>query len=293
MSEQEFQPDYLFEVSWEVCNKVGGIHTVVSTKARSIAQMYKSAYIAIGPDLWRASGTNTEFVEQETSLSTWAQEAVQDGVRVRVGRWNIPSSPLVMLVDFTTLFARKDEILAQLWEQYRLDSLSGQWDYIEPLLFGYAAGQAIESFVCRRLTMRHKVVAQFHEWMTGGGLLYLRKALPQVGTVFTSHATVLGRCMAGNGMSLYSQLDKVDPDQIAHDFNVVPKHSLERLSAEHADIFTTVSDLTARECKALLRKEVNFVTPNGFEPTFVPEAHALQAQHLTARRKFLAVASAL
>ena len=293
MSEQEFQPDYLFEVSWEVCNKVGGIHTVVSTKARSIAQMYKSAYIAIGPDLWRASGTNTEFVEQETSLSTWAQEAVQDGVRVRVGRWNIPSSPLVMLVDFTTLFARKDEVLAQLWEQYRLDSLSGQWDYIEPLLFGYAAGQAIESFVCRRLTMRHKVVAQFHEWMTGGGLLYLRKALPQVGTVFTSHATVLGRCMAGNGMSLYSQLDKVDPDQIAHDFNVVPKHSLERLSAEHADIFTTVSDLTARECKALLRKEVNFVTPNGFEPTFVPEEHALQAQHLTARRKFLAVASAL
>ena len=293
MNTQELQPDYLFEVSWEVCNKVGGIHTVVSTKAQSIAKMYKSAYIAIGPDLWRESGANPEFVEQETPLSAWAQEAVQDGVRVRVGRWNIPSSPLVMLVDFSTLFARKDEILTQLWEQYKLDSLAGQWDYIEPLLFGYAAGQAIESFVCRRLTMRHKVVAQFHEWMTGGGLLYLRKALPQVGTVFTSHATVLGRCMAGNGMSLYAQQDQVDPDQVARDFNVVPKHSLERLSALQADVFTTVSDLTARECKALLRKEVDWVTPNGFEPTFVPEPYAMQVQQTAARKKFLAVASAL
>lgn len=293
MNELELHPDYLFEVSWEVCNKVGGIHTVVSTKARSIAKTYKSAYIAIGPDLWRASGTNPEFIEQETPLSQWAQEAVQDGVRVRVGRWAIPTSPLVILVDFSSLFARKDEILAQLWEQYGLDSLSGQWDYIEPLLFGYAAGQAIESFVCRRLTMRHKVVAQFHEWMTGGGLLYLRKALPQVGTVFTSHATVLGRCIAGNGMPLYAQLDKTDPEQTARDFNVVPKHSLERLSALHADVFTTVSDLTARECRAFLRKPVDLVTPNGFEPSFVPEPQTFIEQRKEARKKFLAVASVL
>jgi len=293
MNELELHPDYLFEVSWEVCNKVGGIHTVVSTKAPSIAQTYKSAYLAVGPDLWRASGNNPEFIEQETELSHWAQEAVQDGVRVRVGRWAIPTSPLVILVDFSSLFSRKDEILTQLWEQYGLDSLSGQWDYIEPLLFGYAAGQAIESFVCRRLTMRHKVVAQFHEWMTGSGLLYLRRALPQVGTVFTSHATVLGRCMAGNGMPLYTQLDKVDPDQIAREFNVVPKHSLERLSAVHADVFTTVSDLTARECRSLLRKPVDLVTPNGFEPTFVPPQHLFHEQRREARKKFLAVASAL
>lgn len=293
MNEQELHPDYLFEVSWEVCNKVGGIHTVVSTKARSIANCYSGAYIAIGPDLWRESGRNPEFIEQETALTSWAQEAVQDGVRVRVGRWKIPTSPLVMLVDFSSLFARKDEILAQLWEQYHLDSLTGQWDYIEPLLFGYAAGQAIESFVCRRLTMRHKVVAQFHEWMTGGGLLYLRKALPQVGTVFTSHATVLGRCMAGNGMPLYTQLEKIDPDQVAHNFNVVPKHSLECVSAAMADTFTTVSNLTNKECQAFLRKGVDLVTPNGFEPTFVPHSEELTSQRQRAREIFCKVATAL
>lgn len=293
MNEVELHPDYLFEVSWEVCNKVGGIHTVVATKAPTLAKTYKGVYITIGPDLWRASGNNPEFIEQESVLTPWAQEALQDGVCVRVGRWNIPTSPLVILVDFSPLFARKDEILAKLWEHYGLDSLQGQWDYIEPLLFGYAAGQAIESFVCRRLTMRHKVVAQFHEWMTGGGLLYLRKALPQVATVFTSHATVLGRCMAGNGRPLYAQQDKVDPAQIASDFNVIPKHSLERLSALHADIFTTVSDLTARECRALLQKPVDRVTPNGFDPAFVPDETLSAIQRTDARKKFLAVASAI
>jgi len=293
MSEKNLQPDYLFEVSWEVCNKVGGIHTVVATKAPSIADMYKSAYITIGPDVWRETGSNPEFIEQPNVLSDWAQEAQQDGLRVRVGHWNIPTHPLVILVDFTTLFAQKDKILTQLWEQYHLDSLSGQWDYIEPLLFGYAAGLAIESYVRRRLTMRHKVVAQFHEWMTGGGLLYLRRALPQVATVFTSHATVLGRCMSGNGMNLYELLDKVDPEHLAHDFNVVPKHSLELLSAQNADIFTTVSELTNEECRAFLKKSVDLVTPNGFDPTFVPKAGEFSKQRTLAREKLLAVAGAL
>ena len=293
MKEKLLKPDYLFEVSWEICNKVGGIHTVISTKALTLVEEYKNNLILIGPDVWRDTESNPEFIEDMQLLSSWKNKASEEGLRLRIGRWNIEGKPLAIIVDFTQFFSKKDEIFKEFWEEYKLDSISGQWDYVEPALFGYAAGKVIESFTRFQLTQRHRIVAQFHEWMTGTGLLYLKKYVPQIGTIFTTHATVMGRCIAGNGIPLYSKLNMFNAEQKAAEFNVISKQSLEKVSAVEADCYTTVSDITARECKQFHGKEVDIVTPNGFENSFVPVGEEFNLRRIEAKVKFYEVAEAL
>lgn len=289
--EKVIKPDYLFESSWEVCNKVGGIHTVVATKALNLSGDYGRNHIMIGPDVWRDEKPNPEFTEDPILFRAWKKQAVSDGLRVRVGRWNVPGNPIAILVDFTSFIAKKDEICARMWEQFGLDSLSGQWDYYESLLFGYASGMVIESFVNFNLQPHHKAVAQFHEWMTGAGVLYLKGKNLSIGTVFTTHATVVGRCLACNNMPLYDSLHDYNADEKAKQFNVTAKHSLEKCAAVQADVFTTVSDITAIECRQFIGREVDIITPNGFDSSFVPAPETFDACRAQAREKLLAVAS--
>lgn len=294
MEKQFIKPDFLFESSWEVCNKVGSIHTVLATKALSTIRELGDRYILIGPDVWRDdSGVNPRFIEDPILYETWRQIALEEGLRVRMGRWNIFGKPMVMLVDFSHFIPQKDAIFADFWETYKLDSLSGQWDYIEPALFGYAAGRVIESFVREILAPKDKVVAQFHEWMTGTGLLYIEEKMPQIGTVFTTHATVLGRSLAGHCRPLYKNLEGYSPEDISREFNIVSKQSLESLSAKTADGFSTVSEITAGQCRHFLGKDPDLITPNGFENTFVPEGKAFDEKRNTARDRLTQVAEAL
>jgi phosphorylase/glycogen(starch) synthase len=293
MKKDKISPNYIFEVSWEVCNKVGGIHTVISTKALTLLKDFGDKYVLIGPDVWREDAEHPEFSEDPILLSGWRQQAASEGLRIRVGRWKIKGKPMVILVDFTTFFAKKDEVFSKFWESYKLDSIAGQWDYIEPSLFGYAAGKVIESYCKYHLTPSDKIISQFHEWMTGSGLLYLREVLPQAGTVFTTHATVIGRSIAGNHQPLYSKMKEYNGDIKASEFNVTSKQSMEKISARYADAFTTVSDLTAKECEQFLQKEVDLVTPNGFEDGFVPDDVSFPAKRKVARKKILEVAGAL
>ncbi len=284
-------PDYLFEVSWEVCNKVGGIHTVVSTKVMSMSRDIQN-HIMIGPDVLHESNGKSEFIEDLQLLKAWRQKVQEEGLRIRVGRWDIAGSPIAILVDYTTFIPQKDKIFSEFWETYKLDSISGQWDYVEPALFGYATGKVIESYVRFHLSPREKVAAIFHEWMTGSGLLYLKSNVPQVGTMFTTHATVMGRCIAGNGQPLYDNIQHYNADIKAREFNVTAKQSLEKCSAQNADVFTTVSDITAKECKYFLGKEVDLVTPNGFENGFVPTEDNFEDVRKAGRGKLLEVAEA-
>ncbi|MDR0294883.1 MAG: alpha-glucan family phosphorylase [Prevotellaceae bacterium] len=290
---EKMQPDFLFEVSWEVCNKVGGIYTVMATKALNMSMELKNGHILIGPDVWRDTEQNPDFTEDPRLLRSWKAKAAEEGLRVRVGHWNVAGSPIAILVDFTTFIPKKDEIFAKFWEVYKLDSISGQWDYVESALFGYAAGRVIESFTNFNTNPRQRTVAQFHEWMTGAGLLYLKMQAPYIGCVFTTHATVLGRCVAGNNLPLYDKMEQYNPDEIARQYNVVSRHSLEKLAAHAADCFTTVSDITARECKHFLSREVDIVTPNGFENSFMPPADKYPVKRKAAREKLLEVAQAL
>ncbi|MBN2761538.1 MAG: alpha-glucan family phosphorylase, partial [Bacteroidales bacterium] len=283
-------PDYLFEVSWEVCNKVGGIHTVIATKALSLVNELKSNYIVIGPDVIKDESGNPEFVEDQQMFSSWKKQAESEGLMIKVGRWNINGYPIAIILNFSNSFQNKDKIFFELWDQYKLDSLSGQWDYVEPALFGYMAGKVIESFIKFNLTTNDHIIAQFHEWMTGAGLLYLKKSLPQVGTLFTTHATVIGRSLAGNNRPLYKNLNTYNADEIAKEFNIVSKQSLEKFSARQSDAFTTVSEITAKECRQFLQKPVDIITPNGFEDTFVPAGEKFGQKREEARAKLIETA---
>ncbi|MBF0575230.1 alpha-glucan family phosphorylase [Dysgonomonas sp. GY617] len=291
-NEKLLTPDYLFEVSWEVCNKVGGIHTVIATKVPTLEKVLRKPHILIGPDVVKENETNPEFIEDSLLLKSWRARAANDGLRIRVGRWNIAERPIAILVDFTPFFSQKDDILSFMWEKYKLDSLSGQWDYIEPALFGYAAGKVIESYVKYHCSPSDKIIAQFHEWMTGTGLLYLKSAVPQIGCAFTTHATALGRCIAGNNLPLYDSLKTYNPDNIAHNFNVTAKQSLEKIAAQQADVFTTVSDITAKECEQFLGRSVDLVTPNGFQDFITNEAEFAQKQK-DGRKRLITAAEAI
>lgn len=286
------KPDFIFETSWEICNKIGGIYTVLSTKAKSIVNQYEDNYILIGPDVWKGTEDNPDFLEDSTLFADWKSNVKNHSLKIRTGRWNIESSPKVILVDFTNFFPQKDEIFAKLWEQYKLDSLHGRWDYIEPAIFGYAAGILVESFSEYYLSQK-TVVAHFHEWMTGTGVLYLKENAPQIGTAFTTHATVIGRSIAGNGLPLYDNLESYDAQSLANRFQVNSKHSLEKLSAINADAFTTVSSITACECKQFFGKNPDSITINGFEEKFVPQGKEFNKKRKIARAKAFEIASKL
>ncbi len=282
---------HLFEVSWEVCNKVGGIHTVVATKALTMTGLLGEDYVVIGPDVHR-EGDNPEFSEDQNLLKAWKQHLYTHGILVKLCRWNIKGNPVAVLIDFSSLVPHKDEVLKFLWETYRVDSISGQWDYIEPVLFGYAAGQVIESYVENFCASTDRPAAHFHEWMTSSGGLYLRERSPYVATAFTTHATVMGRSLAGNGLPLYGNLTKFNADDYARQFGVVAKHSLEKAAANNHDGFATVSDITARECQYLLGRDVDIVTPNGFENDFVWQGAEYDKKRKEAREQMIRVAEA-
>ena len=288
------KPDYLFEVSWEVCNKVGGIYTVIATKALHMQAELGRHHILIGPDVWMHRAENPDFLEDPTLYSSWKQAAAAEGLKLRIGRWNIPGKPIAILVDFKHYLPQADEILGQFWKDYGVDSISGNWDYKENVLFGWAAGKTIESFWNYNLQGTEKVVAQFHEWQTGAGVLQLKSSGIPVATAFTTHATMMGRCIAGNNLPLYDAMSSYDGDTLARQFGVVAIHSMEKTSAQNADVFTTVSSITARECRQFHGREVDVVTPNGFENSFTPASDEQYNQlHDAARERLRAVASAM
>ena len=293
MVKKVLSPDYIFESSWEVCNKVGGIYTVLSTRAQTLQQSHPDRIIFIGPDFWKEE-ESPYSIEEAKLFREWKSEAKQkDGLDVRTGRWNIPGNPLVILVDFKPFFAKKNEIYGWLWEHYQVDSLHAYGDYDEASMFSYAAALVVESFYHYYLDESKKVVYHGNEWMTGLGLLYLNYHLPQIATLFTTHATSIGRSIAGNMKPLYDYLFAYNGDQMAGELNMQSKHSIEKQTAWHVDCFTTVSDITANECKELLDKPVDVVLPNGFDNSFVPKPTVFTRQRNKARRRLLEVANAL
>ena len=286
-------PEYLFETSWEVCNMVGGIFTVLSTKSNEIKNLLNDKYITVGPDVVKEAHETLYFVEDNTLFANWREKALTQGLKVRVGRWKIESSPIAILVDYTTLYQSKNEILGHLWEQYQLDSIRGQWDYIEPVLFGYAAGQVIESFANFYLQRTNNIVAQFHEWMTGSGVLYLKEHCPQIASVFTTHATYLGRAISGNGLPLYDNLKSYQPSAMAMRFNIVSQQSMEQKAAKNADAFTTVSDITAQECEQFLERKPDVLTINGIDKPLRQDDAEFLTKRNAARKQILKIASTL
>ena len=286
-------PDYIFEASWEVCNKVGGIYTVLSTRAKTLQEAFHDRILFIGPDIWQGK-ENPLFIESDNLCAVWKQHAwKRDNLKVRVGRWNVPGEPIAILVDFQSFYERKNEIYTEAWNRYQVDSLHAYGDYDEASMFSYAAGKVVESFYRFNLTETDKVVYQAHEWMTGLGALYVQTYVPEIATIFTTHATSIGRSIAGNNKPLYDYLFAYNGDQMAGELNMQSKHSIEKQTAHYVDCFTTVSQITANECKELLDKDPDVILMNGFEDDFVPHGQTFAHKRKRARSLMLSVANKL
>lgn len=286
--------DLIIETSWEVCNKIGGIYTVLSTKAKTLQKLYKDKVIFIGPDVWTDENPSPDFTESATLLKKWRLNAnLPMSIDVRVGRWEVPGRPIAILVKFQGLYGSKDAFYGRMWENFGVDSLHAYGDYDEACAFGRASAIVIESLVRFFEGKQHRVIAHFDEWTTGMGLLETKLRLPDVATVFTTHATSIGRSICGNGKPLYDYLHAYNGDQMARELNMESKHSLEKAAAHAADAFTTVSEVTAAECAQLLERKPDVVTPNGFEPGFVPAKNKFAARRQEAREQMLRVARAL
>ena len=292
MVKKQLRPDYIFESSWEVCNKVGGIYTVLSTRAKTLQEALQDKIIFIGPDFWKEN-ESPYFKEDSSLFADWQWEAKNQGLKIRVGRWTVPGEPIAILVDFNPYFEKKNDIYGWLWENYGVDSLHAYGDYDEASMFSYAAALVVESFYNHYLTLKDKVIYHANEWMCGLGALYINNKLPQIGTIFTTHATSIGRSIAGNMKPLYDYLFAYNGDQMAGELNMQSKHSIEKQTAYYVDCFTTVSDITAKECVELLDKPVDVVLPNGFDNSFVPSTAKFTRKRNAARRKMLDVANAL
>ena len=284
MVKEQLLPDYIFEV--------GGIYTVLSTRAKTLQEALQDKIVFIGPDFWKEQ-ESPYFKEDKTLFANWQSEANKQGLKVRVGRWTVPGEPIAILVDFNPYFEKKDEIYGWLWEHYQVDSLHAYGDYDEASMFSYAAALVVESFYNYYLDLSKKVIYHANEWMCGLGALYINNKLPQIGTIFTTHATSIGRSIAGNMKPLYDYLFAYNGDQMAGELNMQSKHSIEKQTAHFVDCFTTVSDITAKECVELLDKPVDVVLPNGFDDSFVPSAQTFSRKRKAARKKMLDIANAL
>lgn len=285
--------EYLFETSWEVCNKVGGIYTVLSTRAHTMQEVFNDKLVFVGPDVWEDNGA-PDFKQDSAVFPEWIAYAREhENLKLKAGRWDVPGKPVVVLVDFKPFFEDRDALFFSMWTDYQVDSLHANGDYDESCVFAYAAAKVIESFYRFYKLEGKQVGAIFNEWMLGMGALYVKKHLPEVATLFITHATSIGRSIAGNNKPLYACMDHYNGDQMAGELNMQAKHSIEKQAAHHVDCFTTVSDITAREATQLLAKAPDIVTPNGFEPNFVSKGAAYTKKRKEAREKLTAVAEKL
>jgi len=235
----------LFEVAWEVCHRIGGVHTVISSRARHRVERFGKDYVVVGP--WLLAEPPQAF-EDDPTEAAFAEASRAAGLPVRVGHWLVPGRPRALLVEFSGLIAQKDRLLGELWDKHRVDSLGAGWDYVEPLLFGHAAGRVVERWYAERVVRRlPRAVVHVHEWTAAVAVLHLKEAAPALSTVFQAHSMVLGNALARAGREPLTALDGQTPAQVAEALDVRAQHSLEDAAAREADVFTTVSEPAADE----------------------------------------------
>ncbi|MBI4144562.1 hypothetical protein HY486_04915 [Candidatus Woesearchaeota archaeon] len=278
----EAKADTLFETSWEVCNKVGGIFTVVSSKARETIDHYKQNYWLIGP--WfpqKAQGVFEEKIVPD-ELKDACNTLSKEGIQLHFGNWLVKGEPQTILVDFTEFSKQTNDIKKNLWEEYQLDSLGTEWhDFDQPVVWAYATGKVIQTIT--EALGKEKTVAQFHEWLSGAGLLYLRNRT-NIKTIWTTHATMLGRTLSAEGRNIYEE--PVNPEEEAKKrFGVWAKHQMERICAHNAHVFTTVSEITGIEAEKLLGKKPDVLLFNGLDMEKFPTFEQASIQHKKTKEK--------
>ncbi len=276
----ESKAELLFEVSWEVCNKVGGIFTVVQSKVLPMKEFYGDNYFLIGPYFPKKSWGIFEEKLAPNECRGVFDKLKEEGIDVHFGTWITKGNPKVFLIDFTNFSAKKDDVKRNLWDWYKIDSLNTSWfDFDEPVVWAYAVGRLLEEL--SKVYSGKRIAAQFHEWLAGAGLLYLRHNNVKIGTVFTTHATTLGRALAMQERDIYEQLESIDSDIEAKRLgsSVWAKHLLEKQSAQNTHVFTTVSEITGLEAEHFLGRKPDVLLFNGLDMSKFPSFEEASLKH--------------
>lgn len=292
----------VFEVSNEIANKIGGIYTVIASKAPEMQRlMGPGNYLTIG--LYNAFKARNDFeeIDPPKDLEEAFNAVRAEGIEVKYGRWIGGGAVETILVDPSYLLdvplvtgksdRKIDQIKGVLWNWFNIDSL---WmpEVFDPMVaFGWAAGVLISKLVESPRFKNKRIVTHFHEWISGPGLLYLKRNNINVATVFMTHATQLGRNIAMGEEDINIILDNLlvkgetIPPQKAYQYHVEGTHQIEVICAEEADVLITVSEAVARETEGILGHRADFVIPNGINLDGLSKKDDLATKHNDARLK--------
>ncbi|RNI27390.1 glycosyltransferase [Rufibacter immobilis] len=271
---------HLLEIAWEACNQVGGIYTVIRSKVPAMIEYWGDQYCLVGPYFPQQAAN--EFEPTDDYSDVYGQAVLElraQGVECYYGTWLVTGRPRIVLINPFSAFNQLGEIKYFLWENHRIPTSNE--DLLNQVL---AFGQQVKRFISI-LAQKAQVVAHFHEWMVGSPIPDLRREQVPVKIVFTTHATLLGRYLAMNDPNFYDQLTSVDWQKEARHFNIEPAVSIERAAAHGAHVFTTVSEVTVRECIYLLDRIPDTVLPNGLNIRRFTAMHEFQNLHLTYKKR--------
>lgn len=276
---------YVFEIAWEVANKVGGIYTVLRSKAGVTVEELGEDYFMLGPYNHEQCQAEVEICEPEVSVVKEVVETMRaEGLHVVYGTWLIDGSPKVILFDIESARSWLDQWRQELWESSHIGIPSGDSECLNILLFGGLVSWFLGKF--RSLVNNEAtVIAHFHEWMSGLGLLFSRCRHTDISTIFTTHATLLGRHLCAGSGDIYNNLPNFNIDKEAGDRGIYHRYCIERASATLAHVFTTVSQITADEAEHLLKRRPDVVTPNGLNVVKYIALHEFQNLHAKSKEK--------
>ncbi len=280
--------DYVvLEASYEVANKVGGIHTVLTSKSARMQEKIPEFY-EIGP--YYKKKAQVEFEEKEIPNKfhkTFVEMEKELGIKCYYGNWVVAEkSPNCILIDHLNLKKKTNEIKKELWDAFKIDSMGTDEWFNEPVIWSKAVGLLIEKLEKNKVFGNKKIVSHFHEYLSGTGLLHLKKIKSKTKTVFTTHATVLGRTIAeSRKQDLYELIEKgfkekqTASNELAYSYGVQSKHLLEKACALNADVFTSVSKAVAKESEFILGKKCDLILPNGLDLDKFPIMEDLSILH--------------
>lgn len=266
----------IIEVAWEVCNQVGGIYTVIRSKVPTMMEKWGDDYLLIGPYF---DSKEIEPIEQSDDDAFKVVKSLRErGFEVHYGYWLVTGKPKVILINPFSAYYKLGEVKYDIWENHNI-SFGQHDDLLDQVVgFSYIVKEFLSEFA--RITEgKGAKVAHFHEWMAGLPIPMLRKDNVPMKLVFTTHATLLGRYLAMNDPEFYHRLNHVDWEREAKHFNIDAQARIERAAAHGANIFTTVSDVTAAECVHILGRQPEVILPNGLNIERYAALHEFQNQH--------------
>jgi glycogen(starch) synthase len=271
---------FLVEVAWETCNQVGGIYTVIRTKVPAMVEKWEQDYLLLGPYFTQTAAAEFEplAIDLETPVGRAVDWMRAQGMEVHYGNWLITGKPKIVLFDLASLMKEVDIIKGRIWENHKISTLGVEELVNQTIVFG----ELIRLFLSQ-LAVENKakkdIIVHFHEWMASTCIPDLRKDKVKISTVFTTHATMLGRYLAGNVPNFYDVLDTFDWSKEAKHYGIEAQASFERAAAQKADVLTTVSDITAKECVAFLGRIPELILPNGLNIQRFAAIHEHQNLH--------------